>query len=100
MAATYSTDKNNSGQTWTGVDRDISVKESDRHTVKHSYTKGGKTHTVHYTLRMVNSRIAQYQREVEDAKSRNLSDAVLQNRQRWVTYWQQKQQELHQKMNQ
>ena len=39
-------------------------------------------------------------KELGTESSRKLSEAVLQNRQRWVTYWQQKQQELHQKMNQ
>lgn len=81
---------NSSGQAWTDLDRVY----LDQHTVPHTYHKGGKPVTVHYTLRMVNSRIGQYERDIQDALNRNLADDILQNRKAWLVYWQSKKAEL------
>ena len=95
--------QNSSGQTWTDLSissvsqvssKQTTTSETERHTVEHHYMKGGKKHIVYYTMRMVNSRINQYEREIKDAKQRQLGEEVLQNRQNWLTYWQEKKQEL------
>lgn len=88
-----------SGQVWTDMDREPFNQIDDRYTVPHTYSRGGKTVTVHYSLRMVNSRIGQYQREVAEAQARQMAKEVLANRCQWLCYWQDKQQELLQKNN-
>ena len=82
-----------SGQVWTDVDRAY----LDQYTVPHTYQKNKKPVTVHYTMRMVNSRISQYERDIQDAISRELHDDVLENRRTWLTYWQGKRTTLMQK---
>ncbi len=99
MGITPTPSANTSGQVWTDVDRAKTPEYDDRYTIEHSYTKGGKTIFVHYTMRMVNSRIGQYHREIEDCKKRNLGTDVLQNRQSWLAYWQGKRKDLLKKMN-
>lgn len=94
MVSSQSINQKSSGQAWTDVDRPILTKGSDRYTVEHRYTKGGKEQIVHYTLRMVNSRIGQYEREIEDAIRRELSKDILRNRKTWLIYWKGKKQEL------
>ena len=87
-----------SGQVWTDVDRAIKKNYDDRYTVEHTYQKGGKTKTVRYTMRMVKSRIGQYEREIEDAEKRGLGEDILQNRRNWLEYWQGKKAQLLGKM--
>lgn len=84
-------------QTCPDVDRD-SHSLVDRYTIPHHYTKGGKQVTVHYSLRMVNSRIKQYEREVEEAQRKQMTQDILTNRMQWLLYWQGKQQALLAKM--
>jgi len=86
-------DAKHSGQVWTDVDRAY----SDQYTVPHTYQKNGKPITVHYTMRMINSRIGQYERDIQDALNRELADDVLGNRRNWLIYWQEKRATLLQK---
>lgn len=86
-------DTKHSGQVWTDVDKAY----SDQYTVPHIYQKNGKPVTVHYTMRMINSRIGQYERDIQDAINRELADDVLENRRNWLIYWQGKRTTLLQK---
>ena len=70
----------------------------DSYTIEHQYQKGGKTQTVRYNLLMINSRIGQYEREVQQAKAQKMAAEILQNRQNWLDYWQGKRVELLQKI--
>lgn len=90
-------EKNASVQTCPDVDR-ASHPLTDRYTIPHHYIKGGKRVTVHYSLRMVNSRIKQYEREIEEAERKNMAQEILTNRQQWLLYWQKKQHVLLAKM--
>lgn len=56
--------------------------------------RGGQTKTVRYTMRMINSRIGQYQREIKKAIKKGMNADILENRKRWLHYWQQKKAEL------
>lgn len=94
MGGSSSMIEKTSGQVWTDMDRESPVSFDDRYTVPHTYRKGGKAVTVHYSLRMVNSRIRQYHREVAEAEARQMAAEVLDNRRRWLQYWQGKQEEL------
>lgn len=87
-----------SGQVWTDVDRDNSVGSDDKYTIEHRYTKGGKEKTVRYTMRMVNSRIGQYARELQEAIDKQLDKSVIENRRQWLEYWQGKRGVLLEKM--
>jgi len=77
--------------TCTGLYRDKLI---DRHTVEHVYQKNGETKLVHYSMGIINSRIAQYERETKEAESRGLAVEVLQNRKNKLAYWRKKKQEL------
>ena len=52
---------------------------------------------VHYTMRMVNSQIGQYERELQEALDKSLNKSVVANRQKWLTYWRKKKNELMEK---
>ena len=71
---------------------------SDRYTVPHTYHRHGKPITVHYTLPQIESRVAQYEREVGECQTRNLSKEILHNRQTWLRYWEGKKRELENKL--
>lgn len=77
----------------------MEAKETERHTVPHTYTKGGRTITTHYTLPQVKARIAQYKRSLEQAEASNASEDTLEHRKHWVNYWEAKAEELKQKTN-
>ena len=96
---------NHSVQACTGLYREESKQDkvipthiqkviNDAHTIEHHYQRAGKTHTVHYNLLMINSRIGQYEREVQQATAQRMADDILQNRQNWLEYWQGKREEL------
>ncbi len=85
-------------QTCTQLDRAITDVVDDRYTIEHIYTKGGKEKTVRYTLQMVNSRVGQYQRELEEAIKKQMDKEVISNRKQWLAYWKQKKTELSQKL--
>lgn len=80
-------------EAWTGLDRAI----QDAFTVPHSYKRANELITVHYTMRMVRSRINQYQREIQEALDKEMNNTVLKNRQQWLVYWQGKEKELFRK---
>jgi hypothetical protein len=84
-------------QACTDVYREKLVKD-DLHTVIHEYTKGGKTYRTPYTRNQIIARINQYTRELEDARKSNLTQTVIDNRQRWITYWNGKLEELERKL--
>ena len=86
--------ENESGQTWTPLDRAANTDSDDRFTIEHEYTKGGKQKKVRYTMRMVNSRIGQYKRELEEALNKELGTDVIENRRQWLAYWEEKRAEL------
>jgi len=101
-------DGNASVQACTGLYREGSSQEQttspapqiivdDAHTIEHQYQKAGKTRTVRYNLLMINSRIGQYEREIEQAKAQQMASKILQNRQNWLDYWQGRRVELLQK---
>jgi len=83
---------NNSGQAWTDVDKLNLI--DDKFTIEHTYVRGGKEKTVRYTMRMVNSRIGQYKRELEEAIKNKLDISIIENRRRWLNYWKDKKSEL------
>lgn len=70
---------------------------TDLYTVLHEYTKEGKTYRTPYTENQILSRIAQYERELEEARKRNMGEEVTDNRSRWLEYWKGKLEELHTK---
>ena len=59
----------------------------DTYTVLHEYQKGGKTRRTPYTRNQVLARIGQYEREVEEARQRNMGLEVIANRSQWLAYW-------------
>ena len=70
----------------------------DKYTIPHTYKRGGKEKTVHYTLAQVEARISQYERHLKDALRRNLEESVIENRKGWVEYWKGKREELLEKI--
>lgn len=86
------------GQVWTDVDTAAYPSLEDRYTIEHTYKKGGQEKTVHYTLRMVNSRIGQYERGIAEAEEKELSASIMENRKQWLAYWKQKRTDLLQKI--
>lgn len=78
---------------------DVYRDESNRYTVLHEYQKGGRTYRVPYTENQILSRISQYERDIEEAIKREMGGEILANRRRWLTYWQEKLQELKEKQN-
>lgn len=64
------------------------------HTVAHTYIKNGERITVHYTMTNIKSRIAQYQRDLEEAINRGMKKSVIENRRIWLGYWEGKKEEL------
>jgi hypothetical protein len=81
----------------TDVYREKAIKD-DLYTVIHEYKKGGKTYRTPYTRNQIIARINQYTRELEDARKNNLTQTVIDNRQRWITYWNGKLEELTAKL--
>lgn len=86
------------GQAWTDVDTAVYPSLEDKYTIEHTYTKGGQQKTVHYTLRMVNSRIGQYERGVTEAEQKEMAATIVENRKQWLAYWKGKRTDLLQKM--
>ena len=87
-------EESNQNETSIPITQKVAV---DSHTIEHHYQKGGKTHTVRYNLLMINSRIGQYEREVQQATAQQMAAEILQNRQNWLDYWQGRREELLQK---
>lgn len=83
----------------TQEDTDKEMQIDDRYTVPHTYTRGGKSITVHYNATMVKSRIGEYERRVVAAKESDMEAHILENRKEWLAYWKAKQQELLEKRN-
>ncbi len=68
--------------------------QQDLYTVIHEYRKGGKTYRTPYTRNQILSRIGQYERELEAARSKSLGEEIINNRHRWLDYWRGKLEEL------
>lgn len=85
------------GETSVQTCTDVYRQESDRYTVLHSYTRGGRSYQTPYTENQIHSRISQYEREIEEAVRKDMGEEILANRRRWHGYWQGKLEELHQK---
>ena len=83
-------------QACTDVYREKVIKD-DLYTVIHEYKKGGKTYRTPYTRNQIIARVNQYTRELDDARKNNLTQTVIDNRQRWITYWNGKLEELDKK---
>jgi len=73
---------------------DVGRVKNDLHTVPHTYTKGSKTVTVHYTMTNIKSRIAQYTRDLAEAERKEMGESVITNRRDWLQYWESKRKEL------
>lgn len=85
-------------QVCTGLYREENtVLIDDPYTVLHEYQKSGKVYVTPYTENQILSRIAQYQRDIEEAEQKQLDTEILENRKNWLLYWQGKLTELHQK---
>ena len=87
---------NGSIEACTGLYREKIV---DRFTVPHEYRKKGEKRIVHYSLGMINARIAQYKRDVLAAHTKSLGVSVVTNREYWLNYWQKKRSELLEKQS-
>lgn len=90
--------ENSSVQICTDLYKETVTEFGDKYTIPHTYKRGGKEKTVHYTLAQVEARISQYERHLEDALRRNLEESVIENRQGWVEYWKGKRMELLEKI--
>lgn len=77
---------------------DVYREETDRYTVLHEYQKGGRTYQVPYTKNQILSRIGQYEREIEEAITKQMDEEILTNRRRWLAYWKGKLEELKRKL--
>lgn len=64
----------------------------DRHTIAHKDSRTGEIKR--YTLARVANFISHYEKSIEEAIKTNMEATVLANRQKWLAYWQRKQQEL------
>jgi hypothetical protein len=69
----------------------------DRHTVLHTYQRGGRTYQTPYTENQILSRINQYERDIAEAEAKKLASEILENRRQWHQYWRGKLAELHAK---
>ena len=74
-----------------------SVKYDDKYTVEHTYLRGNSQKSVRYTISMINARVKQYSRTLDEAKDRKMSADIIANRNKWLEYWQGKQVELEAK---
>ena len=70
----------------------------DRYTVPHTYQKGGKSITVHYNATMVKSRVGEYERKIIEAKEKGMNRDIIENREQWLRYWLNKEEELKHKL--
>ena len=93
------TTSESSVQTCPDVDRTETDTTDDKYTIEHQYQKNGRQKVVRYTLRMVNSRVGQYQRELADAIEKQMEESIIDNRRQWLSYWKCKQTELQTKIN-
>jgi hypothetical protein len=84
-------------QTCTDVYTEGETRYDDRHTVLHTYQRGGRTYQTPYTENQILSRINQYERDIAEAEAKNLAPEILENRRHWHQYWQGKLAELHAK---
>jgi len=87
-----------SGHMRTHEDTQEKIVFDDRYTVAHTYTKGGQPVTVHYNATMVKSRIGEYERKIAEAETKEMGAEVIENRRKWLDYWQGKRKELAHKM--
>lgn len=60
---------------------------TDLYTILHRYEKGSKIHFTPYTENQILARIAQYEREANEAQSKQLGQEVIENRLVWLAYW-------------
>lgn len=88
-----------SEQALADLSRQDSVQFEDRFTIVHRYLKGNQEMEVRYTLPRIESRLAQYNRELNDAIEKNMGEAVIENRKNWIAYWESRKEELKQKMD-
>lgn len=72
--------------------------QSDLYSVEHTYMKNGETVTVHYTMPIIQSRIRQYDRELQDASTKGSSQQVIDNLSKKLGYWMDKKEELEHKL--
>lgn len=84
-------------QTCTDVYTEGEIRYDDRHTVLHTYQRGGRTYQTPYTENQILSRINQYERDIAEAEAKSLAPEILENRRQWHQYWQSKLAELHAK---
>ena len=97
METTLEPTKNECGHMRTHEDTAQNIMIDDRYTVPHTYRKGGKEITVHYTARMIKSRVGEYERRVAKAENKPMPIQVIKNRKEWLIYWQNKWQEISSK---
>ena len=95
METTLEPTKNECGHMRTHEDTAQNIMIDDRYTVPHTYRKGGKEITVHYTARMIKSRVGEYKRKVVKAENKPMTKVVIDNRKEWLDYWERKQKELY-----
>lgn len=86
-------------QVCTEVYMDTKREVDDQFTVPHKYMKAGKLVIARYTLPQIESRIAQYQREVDESERRAMGEEIIENRKKWLTYWGRKKEELLNKIS-
>ncbi len=84
-------------QTCTDLYTEGETRYDDRHTILHTYQRGGRTFQTPYTENQILSRINQYERDIAEAKAKHLASEILENRQQWYGYWQGKLEELRAK---
>lgn len=90
MNRSLGTNQNECGHIGTHEDTAPKILIDDRFTVPHTYTRGKEKITVHYTARMVKSRVGEYERKVEEAENKPMAKQVIENRKAWLVYWQNK----------
>jgi hypothetical protein len=71
------------------------VTHDDFYTVLHEYSRGGKNYLTPYTENQILARIGQYERNLEEAGQKGMTEDILENRSRWLAYWQGKLEELY-----